>query len=46
MPVTTIGGSGANGGGYGDSVVGSGDLGLLAAKLVNKPAAANFPVNE
>lgn len=46
VPVTGIAGSGANGGGYGDSVVGSGDLGLLAAKLVNKPSAANFPVAE
>lgn len=46
VPVTTIGGSGANGGGYGDSVVNVGDLSLIAAKLVNKPSAANFPVNE
>lgn len=46
VPVTTIGGTGANGGGYGDSVVASADLALLSAKLVNKPSAANFPVNE
>lgn len=35
-----------NGLSYGDGVVGSGDLGLLAAKLVSKPAASVFPVPE
>lgn len=46
VPVSNLLGTGANGGGYGDSVINSADLGLLSAKLVNKPSAANFPVPE
>lgn len=44
VPGTNIGGTA--GASYGDGVVNSGDLGLLAAKLVSKASAANFPVSE
>ncbi|HEY3267730.1 MAG TPA: hypothetical protein VGM37_12440 [Armatimonadota bacterium] len=37
---------GTSGQGYGDGIINAGDLGLLAAKSVGKPSAANFPVPE
>jgi hypothetical protein len=37
---------GANGQSYGDGNINAADLGLLSAKLANKPNALNFPVPE
>jgi hypothetical protein len=38
--------SGGTGQSYGDGLVNASDLGLMAAKIVQKPSAANFPIPE